>query len=208
MKKYLLIILVLMITSCKSNSTTPSIDTIAENYVKLVLEIGQYDNAFVDAYFGPEQWRPTAPKADILPLDDFVERANTLISQCDALLHLDDANLEIARINMLKKQLIAVRTKTEMIGGKVYTFDEEAKLLYDADPPHFSLPYLDKLLIGLDSTLIGEGDLPTRYNNFMAEFVIPKQKLDTVFRVAIDASRQITKEYFEETRKKQYIGWK
>ena len=205
MKKYLLIILVLIITSCKSNSNAPSIDTIAENYVKLVLEIGQYDNAFVDAYFGPEQWRPTAPKADILPLDDFVERANTLISQCDALLHLDDANLEIARINMLKKQLIAVRTKTEMIGGKVYTFDEEAKLLYDADPPHFSLPYLDKLLIGLDSTLIGEGDLPTRYNNFMAEFVIPKQKLDTVFRVAIDASRQITKEYFELPENENFV---
>ena len=70
MKKLLVIILVLAIASCKSNSNAPSIDTIAENYVKLVLEIGQFDNAFIDAYFGPEEWRPTEPKSEILPVED------------------------------------------------------------------------------------------------------------------------------------------
>ena len=205
MKKQLVIILVLIITSCKPNSNPPSIDIIAEEYVKLVLEIGQYDNAFVDAYFGPEEWKPSEPKSETLPLDNFVQRANTLISQCDALLVLDDSNLEISRVNMLKKQLIAVRTKTEMIGGKLYTFDEEAKLLYDAEPPHFSMSHFNELLVGLDSLLVGEGDLPTRYNNFMAEFVIPKEKLDTVFRVAIDESRKITKNYFELPENENFV---
>ena len=203
MKKYLIIILVLIITSCKSNP--PSIEIIAEDYVKLVLEIGQYDNAFVDAYFGPEEWKPTEPKSETLPLDNFVQRANTLISQCDALLVSDNPNLEIARINMLKKQLIAVRTKTEMIGGKTFPFDEEAKLLYDAVPPHFSVIHFNKLLVGLDSLLAGEGDLPKRYNNFMAEFIIPKEKLDTVFRVAIDISRRITKNYFELPENENFV---
>jgi hypothetical protein len=203
MKKYLIIILVLIITSCKSNP--PSIEIIAEDYVKLVLEIGQYDNAFVDAYFGPEEWKPTEPKSETLPLDNFVQRANTLISQCDALLVSDNPNLEIARINMLKKQLIAVRTKTEMIGGKTFPFDEEAKLLYDAVPPHFSVIHFNKLLVGLDSLLAGEGDLPKRYNNFMDEFIIPKEKLDTVFRVAIDESRRITKNYFELPENENFV---
>ena len=203
MKKYLIIILVLIITSCKSNP--PSIEIIAEDYVKLVLEIGQYDNAFVDAYFGPEEWKPTEPKSETLPLDNFVQRANTLIGQCDALLVSDNPNLEIARINMLKKQLIAVRTKTEMIGGKTFPFDEEAKLLYDAVPPHFSVIHFNKLLVGLDSLLAGEGDLPDRYNNFMAEFIIPKEKLDTVFRVAIDESRRITKNYFELPENENFV---
>jgi len=203
MKKYLIIILVLIITACKSNP--PSIEIIAEDYVKLVLEIGQYDNAFVDAYFGPEEWKPTEPKSETLPLDNFVQRANTLISQCDALLVSDNPNLEIARINMLKKQLIAVRTKTEMIGGKTFPFDEEAKLLYDAVPPHFSVIHFNKLLVGLDSLLAGEGDLPKRYNNFMAEFIIPKEKLDTVFRVAIDESRRITKNYFKLPENENFV---
>lgn len=205
MKKYLVIILVLIITSCKLNSNLPSINIIAEDYVKLVLEIGQYDNVFVDAYFGPEEWKPTEPKSKTLPLDNFVQRANTLINQCDALLVSDDPNLEIARINMLKKQLIAVRTKTEMIGGKLYSFDEEAKLLYDAEPPHYSASHFNELLVGLDSLLDGEGDLTTRYNNFMAGFIIPKEKLDTVFRVAIDASRKITKDYFELPENENFV---
>jgi hypothetical protein len=205
MKKYLVIILVLIITSCKSSSNPPSIDIIAEDYVKLVLEIGQYENAFVDAYFGPEEWKPTEPKSEILPLNNFVRRANTLISQCDALLVSDDPNLEVARINMLKKQLIAVRTKTEMLGGEIYSFDEEAKLLYDAEPPHFSLSHFDELLVELDKLLPGEGDLPAKYNDFMAEFVISKEKLDTVFRVAIDESRKITKGYFKLPENENFV---
>lgn len=205
MKKYLVIILVLIIASCKSSSNSPSIDIIAEDYVKLVLEIGQYDNAFVDAYFGPVEWKPTEPKSQTLPLDNFVQRANKLISQCDVLLTSDDPDLQVARINMLKKQLIAVRTKTEMLGGKIYSFDEEAKLLYDAEPPHFSLSHFDELLVGLDSLLPGEGDLPAKYNDFMTEFVIPKEKLDTVFRAAIDESRKITKGYFKLPENENFV---
>lgn len=205
MKKHLVIILVLIIASCKSNSNPTTIDVIAEDYVKLVLEIGQYDNAFIDAYFGPEEWKPTEPKSETLPLENFVQRANALISQCDTLLVSDNPNLEHERIKMLKKQLIAVRTKTEMMGGKLYTFDEEAKLLYDAEPPHFSMTHFDELLVELDSLLAGEGDLPTRYNNFMFEFIIPNEKLDTVFRVAIDESRKITKDYFELPENENFV---
>lgn len=205
MKKYLVILLVLIIASCKTDSNEASIDTIAESYVKLVLEIGQYDNAFVDAYFGPEEWRPTEPKSEILPLDNFVQRTNKLIQQCEALLTANKPNLEVARINMLIKQLISVRTKTEMISGKLYSFDEEAKLLYDAEPPHFPMSHFDELLKGLDDLLPGKGDLSSRYNAFMKDFIIPKEKLDTVFRVAIDASRKITKNKFDLPENENFV---
>jgi hypothetical protein len=33
---------------------------IAESYVKLVLAIGQHDPDYVDAYYGPDEWRPVA----------------------------------------------------------------------------------------------------------------------------------------------------
>jgi|TARA_B110000971_G_scaffold161757_1_gene165319 hypothetical protein len=38
---------------------------------------------------------------------------------------------------MLQKQLITLRAKVEMIGGKTYSFDEEAELLYDAEPTFY-----------------------------------------------------------------------
>jgi len=36
-----------------------SLDIAAEKYVRLGLELGQYDPDYVDAYLGPEDWRPT-----------------------------------------------------------------------------------------------------------------------------------------------------
>ena len=205
MKKYLVILFVILFASCQTNSKETTIDTIAENYVKLVLEIGLYDNAFVDAYFGPEEWRPTKPKAETLPLEEFVQRTNKLISQCEILLNDADSKLEEARINMLIKQLISVKTKTEMIGGKLYSFDEEAKLLYDAEPPHFPMSHFDDLLKGLDNLVPGKGSLPSRYNAFMKDFIIPKEKLDTVFRVAINASREITKNKFDLPENENFV---
>jgi hypothetical protein len=34
------------------------INDLAEDYVRLVLEIGRYDDIYIDAYFGPEEWIP------------------------------------------------------------------------------------------------------------------------------------------------------
>ena len=35
-------------------------DTIAEQYVKLVLALGQHDADYVDAYYGPPEWKKAA----------------------------------------------------------------------------------------------------------------------------------------------------
>ncbi len=64
MKIYFLIIVTFSLWAC-SERKEPIIQSdlelkmnnIAEDYVKLVLNIGQYDADFVDAYYGPEEWR-------------------------------------------------------------------------------------------------------------------------------------------------------
>ena len=33
-------------------------DTIAEQYVRLTLAVGEHDPDYVDAYYGPPEWRP------------------------------------------------------------------------------------------------------------------------------------------------------
>ena len=37
-----------------------TMDTIAEAYVKLVLALGQHDPDYVDAYYGPSEWKASA----------------------------------------------------------------------------------------------------------------------------------------------------
>jgi hypothetical protein len=41
---------------------TNSMNTIAERYVKLVLAVGQHDADYVDAFYGPAEWKVEAER--------------------------------------------------------------------------------------------------------------------------------------------------
>ena len=43
-------------------------NALADRYVKLVLAVGQHDAAFVDAYYGPPEWKAAATAAGKRPL--------------------------------------------------------------------------------------------------------------------------------------------
>ena len=42
-----------------------TMDTIAEQYVKLVLALGQHDADYVDAYYGPPDWKKAAESSKV-----------------------------------------------------------------------------------------------------------------------------------------------
>ena len=44
--------------------TAKSENAAAETYVRLVLALGQHDTNFVDAYYGPPEWRTEAAQAN------------------------------------------------------------------------------------------------------------------------------------------------
>src|SRR6476619_5941003 len=52
-------------------------DTIADQYVKLVLAMGQHDPDYVDAYYGPPEWKKEAETSKI-DLDGIGSRARAL----------------------------------------------------------------------------------------------------------------------------------
>lgn len=192
--------------SCTKQEEKMDINQIAENYVKLVLEIGQYDSDFVDAYYGPEEWKPTGTtNPGEFANADFSGRANELLHQLNEVDTRSYSNLDYARLEMLKKQLTAVRTKVEMLNGKQYPFDEEAQLLYDAQPPSFSEDYFDSLLTGLEQLLPGAGSVAQRYTRYAEGFIIPKDKLDTVFQTAITEARKRTDARFQLPQNENFV---
>ena len=205
MKNTFLALICLLLANCSTKLKPDSIEVIAEKYVRLVLQVGQYDSAVVDAYFGPEEWKPNEQKAAIFPEETLVNSANDLLSKCKTLLDSKSPNLNIRRVEMLQKQLIALRTKVQMIGGKTYSFDEEAALLYDAEPPFYPLSYFDKLLDEMDQLLNGDAVLSSRYTKFMEQFIIPKNMLDSVFSVATAESRAITKQYLDLPTQENFV---
>ena len=40
-------------------------NTIAEQYVKLVLAVGQHDADYVDAFYGPDEWKADAARRKV-----------------------------------------------------------------------------------------------------------------------------------------------
>ena len=59
-------------------------DRAAESYVKLVLAVGQHDPDYVDAFYGPPEWRTEAEKAK-RPLADLRAEAERLVAEVQAL---------------------------------------------------------------------------------------------------------------------------
>ena len=170
-----------------------TIDDIAEDYVKLVLEVGQHNDDFVDAYYGPEELKPAPLKeGSNFPSEIFLERVSLLMAELNTFAAGSLSEDQNERVNMLIKQLTAVGTKIAMIAGKVYSFDKEAMLLYDVQPPNNSIEYFDTILAQLNTKLPGDGTVGERYNKYAKQFVIPKDKIDILFTTAIAEARKRT----------------
>jgi hypothetical protein len=169
-----------------------SMNTLAERYVRLVLAVGQHDADYVDAYYGPAEWR-TEAEAQKLPLAEIASRASALAQAIAAAMPPATADeMTQLRYQYLARQLDAVRARVSMLTGTKLRFDEESKALYDAVAPTHTEADFAKVLAKLDTMLPGQGTLVDRYDEFRRSFIIPKDRLDPVFKAAIDACRSRT----------------
>ena len=177
---------------------------IAESYVKLVLGVGEHDGNYVDAYYGPPEWRQQV-QAEKPPLDTLAARADRLladlqpidVSKADTLLQL--------RKQYLDRQLSAARAYIGMLRGQKLKFDEESKALYDVQAPTFPESHFQALLDSLAAELPGSGPVPARLERYKRSFVIPPAKLDTVFRTAIQEARQRTAAHLQLPANEEFV---
>jgi hypothetical protein len=167
-------------------------NTLAEQYVRLVLAVGQHDTDYVDAYYGPPEWRKEA-ETQKLPLPEISSRASALAQAIAAAKPPVTADeMTQLRHEYLARQLEAVRTRVSMLMGTKLRFDEESKALYDAVAPTHAEADFARVLSKLETMLPGNGPLVDRYDDFRKGFIIPKDRLDPVFKAAIDACRSRT----------------
>jgi hypothetical protein len=155
-----------------------------------VLAVGQHDADYVDAYHGPSAWRTEAETAK-LPLSEIASRAATLAQAIAAAKPpATAAELTQLRHQYLARQLESLRARVSMLSGTKLRFDEESKALYDAVAPTHAEADFAKVLAQLDAKLPGQGPLVDRYDAFRGRFVITPDRLDAVFKAAIEACRR------------------
>ncbi len=164
---------------------------IAERYVRLVLAVGQHDAAYVDAYYGPPQWRDEAaavraPLSELLDIGQCLRTDPELTSTADA-----DGR---TRLVFLRGQVRAVVARIEQLAGRRFSFDEESAALYDAVAPTHPESYFADTLDRLEPLVPGSGPLGDRLARFRQQFVVPTGRLGAVFEAAIAESRRQTRE--------------
>jgi hypothetical protein len=169
---------------------TSPLDACAERYVKLVLALGRHDADYVDAYYGPPAWAEEA-KATTVPLEELASRSAALVSELGAAPVPSDALLAMRR-NYLLRQASSLAARVRMLRGEKLSFDEESEALYNARAPVNTEAHFEQLQAELDRLLPGPGPLADRVESFRKEFIIPKEKLDVVFRTTIDEARRRT----------------
>jgi hypothetical protein len=169
-----------------------SMNQLAERYVKLVLALGQHDADYVDAYYGPSEWRQEA-EGGKRSLEE-IDKDAAAVQQSLAATAPPATADEILRLRhtYLTKQLSALQTRIAMLRRRTLTFDEESKALYDAVAPTNDPAVFEATVQELGKRLPGSGTVLERYDAFRSRFVIPRDRLDATFNAAIEGCRSRT----------------
>jgi len=167
---------------------------IAPAYVKLVLRVGEHEDGYVDAYYGPPEWQAEAKvnKGTVAELEAEAER---LIAAVEAVPPGRLSALSRQRKAFLAAHLKAVRYRLDMIEGRRDPFLVEAEALFGVRPHLEPLSFYDPVLERLERTLPGVGPLAERMEAWRAKYVIPKERLLAVMEAGIAECRRRTRQH-------------
>jgi len=159
--------------------------------VKLALAVGKHDGDYVDAYYGPAEWKAQADSATV-SLPEIEQRASALLGELGDTAVGDTSEIGRLRHAYLRKQLGSMVARVKMLQGAKLSFDDEARALYDVTPPTNTEQHFQEIIARLDKSLPGTGPVPARYVSYRNQFVVPAEKVDTVFKTAIAACKERT----------------
>lgn len=170
-------------------------DALAQQYVRLVLAVGQHDPDYVDAYYGPPEWKVEASKQK-RALADIRRDAEALADRAAGLPRSSDEMVQL-RHRYLVVQTKSLSKRVELLEGKRLSFDEESKALYDTVAPVVPEQQFAVAIDQLEKLLPGKGPLVDRYGDWQKRFFVPADKLEKVFLTALEQTRERTKQHIK-----------
>ena len=183
------LIAVPLIAACVATPRpTVSLDTIARDYVVLQLAIGEKEEGYIDAYYGPAKLQAEGKALGAKEgLAELAARAALLQA-----LIATTPNADPRRAAFLQAQLTAAITRVRMMEGAKLGFQDEAEGLFGVRPEVKPLTAYDPVLARIERLLPGPGTLAARVDAFQDKFVIKPKRLKPVFDAAIAECRTRT----------------
>ena len=174
-------------------------NAVAERYAHLVLALGQHDPDYVDAFYGPAEWKTQAEK-EKKSLDAIGAEAAELSATLAKIPEATTSGDEMLKLRReyLQKQISALAARVRMLKGEKLKFDDESRALYDAVAPTYPDSHFIQIIAQLEKKIpgtnrqSGSDPLWKRYEEWRKPFLIPKDKLDKVFQLAIKECRART----------------
>lgn len=166
----------------------PTLDEVAEGYVRVSLQVAQHDPDLIEDWRGPKDWTP-GPRVPVAPL---LERVQSL--QRDLMpLAASAAGIERYRADYLRGQLAALAGAGSRLMGTTLTFDEEARDAVGVPTPfRADSAALAAARGALAQILPGDAPLADRHAAYKKALAVPAARIDVVMRAALAACREVT----------------
>ncbi|HEY9182391.1 MAG TPA: hypothetical protein VIQ99_04270, partial [Gammaproteobacteria bacterium] len=103
-------------SAAAAQAQTTSMNDLAERYVRLVLAVGQHDADYVDAYYGPPEWR-TAAQERKRSLAEIDADASAALESLAGMSPPGAPEIVRLRHEYLTRQLESLRARVAMLGG-------------------------------------------------------------------------------------------
>jgi hypothetical protein len=175
-----------------SGSRDVTLDALARDYVRLALEIDAHESGYVDAYFGPDEWREAARRSP-RERPQLKAEADRIVSALVP--HAFGEGVEAQRARVLRANTSSARFRLDMIDGKRVPFADEAEALFALRPNLRPFSDFDAAIERIEALVPGPGVLSERVEAFRSRYSIPDNRVAAVMEAAIAECRRRTAAY-------------
>jgi hypothetical protein len=174
--------------ACARRPPAATLHELAEQYVRVTLQLAQHRPTLVDAWTGPADWQP-GPRVPVTELRVVVD---DLLAQTEDLQARRFDPTDAPRVAYLQGQMRALSLVTRRLLGESTGFADEARIDFGRPLPAANTDAVARARARLEQELEGKGTLEQRYTAFRRQFVVDRDRGETVLRAAIDACRAAT----------------
>lgn len=160
-----------------------------ERFVRLALALDEHLPGYVDAYFGPEEWKVQAKQDGKLPLSELADLADKLaadVAQADG--------MHPQRREYLASHLIAMQMNLRLLAGEQVSLADEVEALYDVRPAWKDEADLREAHKLLDEALPSGGSLKERMLEWNRSLEIPVEQVKELLPKIIETLRTRTRQ--------------